>query len=113
MKAGELRHLVVIRRPPTEEDQDSTGQVIGDYVTVAAVKASIQMLSAREKFVSAQDFATATHRIRMRYQPALDAMDASWIVVYDDRVFKLIGPKDNVKERNREIVLLCEEGPPE
>jgi SPP1 family predicted phage head-tail adaptor len=110
--AGEYRHTVVIRRPPTVETQDSTGQVIGGYETVTTAKAKIEMISARERFVAAQEYATATHRISMRYQPALDAMDASWIVAFGDVVYKLIGPKDNVKQRNREIVLLCEEGPP-
>ena len=112
MRAGELRHPVLVRRPETVPEQDSTGQVIADWVTVAADKASIEMLRASERFVAAQEYATATHRVRLRYQPAYAAMDASWIVVEGDRVFKLIGPPNNVKERNREIELICEEGPP-
>lgn len=113
MRAGALRHLVAVQRPATVEMQDTAGQVIGDPVTVASAMASIEQLSARERFVVAQDVATATHRIRVYWAPELAAMDASWSVLFGARVFKLVAPPNNVLERNRELELLCEEGPPE
>lgn len=113
MRAGELRHLVLIQRPATEPLQDSAGQVIDDPVTVASAMASIKQLSARERFVVAQDLATATHRIKLYWTPELDGMDASWSILFGARVFRLVAPPNNVLERNREFELLCDEGPPE
>lgn len=110
MRAGELRNVVEIQRPPTGEDQDSAGQVIGDPVTVAHAKASIKQLSAREKFGVASFAATATHRLVLRWQPELDAIDSSWRVLFGDRVFEILS-HDNVEERNRVIELICQEGP--
>lgn len=112
MRAGPRRHLVLIQRPETDPPQDTAGQVVADWVTVTPAMASIEQLSARERFVSAQEFATATHRVCLYYQVELDGIDANWRVLFGDRVFTLVAPPNNVKERNREIELLCEEGPP-
>lgn len=112
MRAGELKDVVAIQRPPTEETQDSTGQPTGTFVTVVTTRAKIELLRATERFTAQQNFATATHRITVRYEPALDAIDATWIVTNGDHVYKLIGPPDLVNHRNRYIVLIAEEGPP-
>jgi SPP1 family predicted phage head-tail adaptor len=111
MRAGELKHRIDIQEPAAEV-QDSAGQVISGFETVITLLASIEQLSARERFVEAQRLATATHRIVVRYTPALDLLNASWRVLFGERVFQILG-HSNVKERNRDVELLCEEGPPE
>ena len=110
MKHGELKHKIVIERPVGA--QDSAGQEIMTWHEVATVMASIEQLSARERFVGgAQLQATATHRIRTQYTTALDGMDASWRVLFGIRLFQLVSPQNNVRERNREIELMCTEYP--
>jgi SPP1 family predicted phage head-tail adaptor len=110
MRSGELRNVVTIQRPATEATQDSTGQIVDVPVTVCQARASIEQLSARERFNEQQLQATATHRLRLRWQPEFAGIDASWRVLFGDRVFEVIS-HDNVGERNREIVLICQEGP--
>jgi SPP1 family predicted phage head-tail adaptor len=111
MEHGELRHTVTLQRPEVPAPQDTAGQPIVAYLDVLAVKASIEQLSARERFTAEQYQASATHRIRMHYRPALAGIDATWRVIYGTRIFELAAPPNNVFERNRIIELLCIEGP--
>lgn len=110
MRHGPLKHTILIQRPDGAA-QDSAGQPIVVWIDVASVKASIEQLTARERFVVAQLQATTTHRIRLRYTTALESMDETWRIVFGIRIFQLVGKPDNVRERNREFEIMCVEYP--
>jgi SPP1 family predicted phage head-tail adaptor len=109
MKQGELKRTVVFERPVAA--QDSAGQEIIEWEPVTAAKAKVEQLSTREKFSAAGLYATATHRITTRYVTTLAPMDATWRVWYRGRAFELAGPPNNLKERNRDLELICTELP--
>lgn len=71
MDAGKLRHWVVIQQPTSE--QDSTGAVVDDWVTVAETWAAIEPLSAREFVASAAEQSKVVARITIRYRPGIRA----------------------------------------
>jgi SPP1 family predicted phage head-tail adaptor len=72
--------------------------------------ASIEQVTARERFAAGSLQTDATHVVRIRYASALAAIDASWSVLFGARRFVLVLPPENAGERNREIVLTCREG---
>lgn len=108
MESGKLKHRIELQSPTV--GQDTSGEHVETFTTMATVKASIEPLSVREQFMAAQEHASATHRIRFRRRQALAAMDGSWRVKYGIRYFPLAGLPINVDENNRETQLLCEEG---
>jgi len=108
MLSGRFRHTVTLQSPT--EDLDSSGLSI--FQDELDVKAEIRALSVHEQFTAAQEHASATHRISFRFRPSLDGrIKGSWRVKFGERIFILVGLPDNVDERNREIQLLCDEGP--
>ncbi len=108
MHAGRLRHTVEIQSPTLT--QDTNGRYVNVYNTALEVKAAIEPLRVNERFMAAQEHASATHRITFHKRRALDAMDGSWRVKYGERIFPLTGLPINLDEENRYTQLLCEEG---
>jgi SPP1 family predicted phage head-tail adaptor len=108
MNAGSLRHRVTLQRP--SGTRDSSLERTTTWTDVATVSASIEPLAGREAFLAAQRQASTTHLVTLRHSSILAAMDASWRVVFGDRVFTLDAPPKNVDERGRELQLLCTEG---
>lgn len=108
MRAGTLRHRVTLQSPTGT--RDSYGQRTTTWDDVATVWASIEQLDERERFAAAQLQASATHRVRVRYETALAAINATWRVLFGERVFVLAGPPNNVGERGLTLELLCTEG---
>lgn len=53
MRAGKLRHLVVIRRLGQAMQDPQTGDIASDWVNISTVWASVEPLSGRE-FIAAQ-----------------------------------------------------------
>lgn len=109
MEAGRKRHTVIVQSPSGATD------TAGDHVTVwtdvLRWRVSIESLSVREQFESAQEHASATHRITGTWRRALAAMEGSWRILYGTRVFVLVGLPTNLdNERNRDLELLCVEG---
>lgn len=109
MRAGKLFHKVRIERQTTA--QDAAGQLLDTWTEIATRRASIEPLNGREFFTAATERAEISTRIRLRYDSALAGVKAhdrvvhincSPNVVYD--VHSIINPR----ERNRELVLMCE-----
>jgi len=94
---------------PTDDLDSSSASIFQDELEV---KASIHALTVHEQFTAAQEHASATHRISFRFRPSLDGrIDGSWRVKFGERIFVLVGLPNNIDERNRELELLCDEGP--
>lgn len=71
LKAGKLRHRVVIQKPVRTQDQQS-GAYITTWVDDRTVWASIQPISAREFVASQVEDSKVTTRITIRYAQDLD-----------------------------------------
>ena len=81
MEAGQLRKLITIEAPTTEQDED--GQDIPAWSTVAGpLWASIRTLSGRQLALSQANTitATSTHLVTIRYR---EGLQDTWRIVYD------------------------------
>lgn len=108
MRSGDLRHRVTLERPVSAED--TNGATATNWETVAEFMAAIDTLSVREQFMAAQEHASATHRIRTRYQAGIAGADGTERIVFGDRIFPLVGRAMDVGTRHREVHFLAEEG---
>ena len=104
MRAGRLRHQVVIQTPA--EDNDSYGQAIKTWGTFATVHAAVEPLNGREFLAAAQINAETTTKITIRY---LSGITQKMRISYDNRLFNIEAMK-NIGERDRQIELMCSEG---
>jgi len=104
MRAGRLNKLVTIQQ--VIETRDSKGGVVESWGSFAEVWASIEPLVGREYFESKQINAELTAKIRIRY---LEGVHSKMRILYDDRVFEIVSPPIDVREGNRELVLMCME----
>lgn len=113
MRAGTLRHRIILERPI--ERQDEGGQVIDDFepVTDRPIAAAIEPLGGREYFAAAQVAADVTTRIRIRFRE--DLVDETWrirhIVRYKaPRViefYDITAVIPDAKTGRRELHLMC------
>lgn len=70
MDPGKYRHVVSIEAPA--ESQDATGGIVTTWQTWQDnIRASIEDVSAREKYLAAQVQAEVTTRIGIRYRPGV------------------------------------------
>lgn len=102
MQAGAMRHRIAIQtNTPT---QDSYGEPVVSWGTVATVWAAVEMLSGRELFVAQQTESAATVRFRIRRRD----VDAKQRVSWDGRTFGVESVIHDETNR-RETLLLCKE----
>lgn len=115
MRASNLRRRVTIQTHDTSVD--AIGQPVltwSDYLT--GVPADIEALAGRELIAAKTTAAEVTHRITVRYASALAdpvavaAMRAVYVNAGVTRYFNIRAAM-NMDERNRQIDLLCAEGP--
>jgi SPP1 family predicted phage head-tail adaptor len=70
MRAGRLRHRVVLQR--RSESQGTTGEVTWGWATLATVWASVEPVTGRQFFAAAQVQSEVDTLIRIRYRPKLN-----------------------------------------
>lgn len=103
MRAGRLRHRVVLqRRGP---GNDSHGQPDGAWTTVLKAWAAVEPLSGRELLAAMEAGATVTHRVRLRWRDGVLPVDR---VLHRDRALEVESVID-VDERRIELVLMTRE----
>lgn len=107
MRGADLRHQIILQQPGGS--QDVVGQRTTTWTDFATVFAAVQPITGREQFLAAQQQASTTHMITIRWSPNLATIDSSWRVKYGTRVF-VIDQVRNTDERNIELVLTCTEG---
>ena len=104
MRAGRMIHTITLER--RSSGQDSTGQPVDTWATLATVRADIQPIKGNEYFAGSGERADITHRSRIWYQAALSTLSAGDRAVFGSRIFDIEGAL-NPDERNREIHLMC------
>ena len=106
MSAGELRHRVTIQWPTKAADE--AGGFSTTWADLATVWAAIEPLSGRERFHAQSQNMSVSHRVRMRF---LAGVTAEHRVIFGGRFFN-VRSVINQGERNRWLILDCEEGVP-
>lgn len=103
MRAGELRHQVILQTPtPT---RDSYGAEIVTWTDTATVWASIEPLRGREYWEAQKINAEISHKIRMRYR---EGVKPNMRLKFGSRIFEIISVF-SPEERRRELWYLCKE----
>ena len=107
MRGGQLRHRVTL--PSPSGTRDAVGERSTTWTNVATVWASVEPLSTSERHIAAQAHAFVSHRVTLRYEPPVASVDASWRVLFGERVLTIEGVR-NLNERNVTLELVCTEG---
>ncbi len=105
IRAGELRHEVVLLRPDTSV-QDKIGQPVVVWTAASTVWAAVKPIAGREFFAAEKLNSEVTHRIIMRYYDG--GITAAWRVKFGMRNFRIesvIVPN----EVESEMQLMCKE----
>ncbi len=85
---------------------DTGGGTVMGWTTIDTVWASIEPVNGSETVIAGKLSGTITHRVRMRYAPAITP---AMRFVLGSRVFNIRSIK-NIQERNRALEILAEEG---
>ena len=87
MRAGDLRHPVVIQHQTTQQDP-ATGEVVTAWVEFARVWAAVDPLSARDLIAAQASQTQASGRITIRYRKGvLPTMR----ILHRDKVYSIVG----------------------
>ncbi len=104
MRAGELRHRLVVERP--QRISDGAGGAAISWLEVATIWANVQPVSAGEHRTAGQRFEKTSHRITLRFR---SDVDATMRFVGNGRIFD-IEAIINEAERDQWLVCFCVEG---
>lgn len=106
MQIGELIHPIAIEA--LRESEDGQGGTTDDdwYTLKPLVFSHIRPLTGDELTTAQQVDPRVSHEITLRYDRDIQARQR---VVYQGRIFNIVGPPINVDERNRELRLRCVE----
>ena len=102
--AGRRRHKVVIQKD-TGTTTDAYGEKTPSWVTHATVFASVEPVTARE-ILTQKVTGNTTHTVKTVH---VAGVTADMRIKFGDRYLYLSAPPIDVRERGRELEMLCEE----
>ena len=103
MRVGKLRHLGVIES--YTETKNNFGETEKVWSEFSKVWCDIKPLNGKEKYVSAEKHATATHQVIIRY---LAGVNPKMRLTARGRIFKIIAAL-NINEQDKMMQLITEE----
>lgn len=103
LPAGELRHRVEIQSATVT--QDSVGQPVYSWATVATVWAAIRPMSGQELINAQAVHAQSTHRVVVR---SYTGLDESYRFLFGTRVLNIVAVL-NILEKGKLMVCTCVE----
>lgn len=107
MEAGQLRHRITIQQKTAgSPQQNAAGEPDVSWTDYLVVYASVDPVTGKEPFLAQEHMSVVSHKIRVRYRAGVTA---AMRVVYASRYFDIKAVL-NWGERNKELLLLCEEG---
>lgn len=106
MRAGRLRHPILIQKPVGTTGDFGTSTV--DWADFFLAWATVQPLTGNERVEAQQINAAVNYRITLRCRPDL-TISPQHRVKYNDRIFDILSVI-NVDERNHTLELYCAEG---
>lgn len=114
MRAGSLRHKVVIQTPTVTKDK--YGATVTTWTDYRSVRASIEQMKAFDRAAVAATWPGADKTVTLRYVAGLTG---NMRVLHGpgcpcgiavDEILSILGTPNNVDGRNREMVLTCQSG---
>ncbi len=102
MRAGALKQPIIIQEPV---NLDSNYGDIQAWVKHAIVRASVEPLSGKRYFEANQYNHHISTQIRIRF---LSSITNKMRVIYQDKTLEIISIV-NVREENKELLILCSE----
>jgi len=107
MRAGTLRHRITLQsKVAGSPQQNAAGEPATTWTNTLVVWASIDPVTGKEPFIAQEHLSMVSHKIRIRYR---DGITAAMRVSFDSRYFDIKAVL-NWGERNKELLLLCEQG---
>lgn len=103
IRAGELRHKVIIQQNTPK--RDAMNAEVDSWAEYATVWASIEPIRGKEFWDSQQVNAEITGKIKLRY---LSGITSKMRVKYETRIFEILSVI-NPGEKNRELQLMVKE----
>tara|TARA_B100000161_G_scaffold87043_1_gene60890 strand:+ start:4402 stop:4725 length:324 start_codon:yes stop_codon:yes gene_type:complete len=104
MAVGGLRHKVDLQKPTNT--RDAGGGAVKTFTTLAQLYAQIKPVSGQEKYRQGQVQESVTHHVTVRYRSDIGT---NMRLVYQSRNFNIRHIR-NIDERNRFLLLVCNEG---
>lgn len=107
MRAGTLRHKIIIQAPVTTKDK--YGATVTTWVDYREARASIEQIKSWEKAAIAGTFPGADYTITMRYMAGV----TSAMRIYHPTTgvyYSILGTPANTDGRNRELVITAQSG---
>jgi SPP1 family predicted phage head-tail adaptor len=104
MRAGRLRHVIVIEQQSGSQDEYGAPGVT--WSTFATVRAGVEPTMGKERFATAQTVAEADTVFTIRY---LAGVLPTMRILHDGRVFNIAAPAMDPDGRKRELRLLATE----
>ncbi len=93
MQIGQLNRRIDILRQ--DDQRDSYGGIIGEWVKICSVWANIVPVTSKESFVSDRVQSTSDYKITIRYLPLLTTLDR---LVYKGKCLEITGVKDLITD---------------
>jgi len=106
MRAGQLRHYVVVEQPASPVVRSASGAVVKTWQAFATVWARVEPIGGRERFGSSEFAKELTHRVTIR---ALIGLTSDMRIKLGTRAFDILSVTDR-DERGRMMQLECREG---
>ena len=103
MRVGSLNKKIVFQE--NSSTKNGFGEETSSKIDVVITWASIQTISGKEQYLSNQNYATLSHKIRCRYSNKINQKQT---IKYKDREFKILAVL-NIFEKNKELEILVEE----
>lgn len=104
MNPGKLNQRIVIQQYSTV--QDSHGQPVETWATLATVWAEFLPKSSREFYAEQQVNAELTAMIKIRYRSDVNEKDR---ITHDSRTYEIFGQPVNVEMRKRWLLIKVKE----
>jgi len=103
MRAGELRHRVILQQPTLT--RDDFGENIPTWTDIATIPAAVEPNAGRRYYEALQANAEVQGVVRIRYRSDIDP---TWRLSHNSRTLQIIAIK-NPQERNKELLIYYKE----
>lgn len=107
MNAGQLRHRILVEEPITS--QDDTGDELVQWFSHGRVWGSISPMNGFEKSLRREINAAMDTKIRIRWSPTMDRMNAKWRLTHQNVIYNVVSIA-NIDMARREIEIMAGSG---
>ena len=105
-RASNYRHKITIQK--NTPVVGATGEPVDGWANFLTRMASVEPLQGRELFAAQQFQTKTTHKIKIRYDTALDVLNGqSYQFTFNSNTYEFEAAPINVYENNHELHFMC------